>query len=198
MGDTAVKYRSLGKNRLLDVDRLQRTLNRSFEEILKDHPFLDTTKDLNGDLFKAHVDSILTFYRFKNAGVNNIKFEQAAQMASYDHKAVEVGTIKKFKKAWEKADDKDALLDKYVLDKMAGAAEKKTRTTSGDSLNRLLAVLNDYFEIREVNDPDWIRDQKQLLDRSIFQKAYGHLTWLKNKLRDSGRKSKRSRKRKRR
>ena len=192
MGDTAVKYRSLGKNRLLDVDRLQKTLNLSFEEILKNHPFMDTTQDLDGDLWKAHVDSIITFYRFKTKGVENVKFDQAAQMASYEHKAVEVGTITKFKKEWDKAKDKDGLLDKYVLDKMAGAAEKKTRTTSGESLNRLLAVLNSYFETRDINDAEWIEEQRELLDKTIFYKAYGHLTWLKKKLKKSPSKSKKN------
>jgi hypothetical protein len=193
----AVKYRSLGKNRLLDVDRLQKTLAKAFEEILADHPFLDTTKDLNGDLFKAHVDSIITFYRFKAEGFDNVKFDQASQMASYDHKAVEVKTIKKFKKEWDKAEDKDGLLDKYVLDKMAGAAEKKTRSTSGDSLNRLLAALNEYFETRDVSGLNWIGEQIQVLDQTIFQKAYGHLSWLKKKLRNPP-KSKKSSKRKKR
>jgi hypothetical protein len=197
MGDTAVKYRSLGKNRLLDVDRLQKTLNLSFEEILKKHPFIDTTQDLDGDLWKAHVDSIITFYRFKTEGVDNVKFDQASQMASYDHKAVEVKTAKKFKKEWDKAGDKDALLDKYVLDKMAGTAEKKTRATSGDSLNRLLAVVNSYFETRDINDAEWIEEQRELLDQAIFYKAYGHLAWLKKKLKKSPSKSKKSRKKKR-
>ena len=197
MGDTAIKYRSLGVHRLLEVDRLQKTLNKTFEDILSDHPFLDTTQDLDGDLFKAHVDSIITFYRFKTEGVENVKFDQASQMASYDHKAVEVKTIKRFKKEWDKAENKDALMDKYVLDKMTGAAEKKTRTTTGESLNRLLAVLNSFFETRDLNDPDWIREQIQVLDRTIFQKAHGHLAWLKKKLTPPRKRKKSSKKKKR-
>ena len=190
MGKTAVDYRSLGKNRLLDVDRLQKSLKKSFEEILAEHPFPDTTQDLDGSLFKTHVDAIITFYRFKDAGVDNIKFEQSALMAQYDHKAIEVGVIKKFKKAWDKANDKDALLDKYVQDKMAGVDEKKSRTTSGESLNRVLALLNNYFETRDLNDPDWINEQKEVLDLPLFHEVYGHLTWLKKKLRKSPSKGK--------
>lgn len=196
MGDMAVKYRSLGKNRLLDVDRLQKTLNRSFEEILKDHPFLDTTQDLNGDLFKAHVDSIISFYRFKAAKVDNIKFEQAAQMAQYEHKAVEVDTINKFKKKWDGEPDKDAFLERFVLDKMAIAVGKASKDVSGESLDRILVRVNEYFKERDINDSNWIRELKELLDSKIFYEAYGNLTRLKKKLEKSPRKNKKARNKK--
>lgn len=181
MGETAIKYRSLGVNRLLDVDRLQRTLGKSLDEILKEHSFLDTAQDFSGELFKARVDAIITYYRFINAGVDNIKMEQALQLAQYFHKAVEVKEVNRFKKKYDEAADKDVFLEKYVMDKMALTEDEKSITVSEKSLDKMLSELNDYFEKR-INDSEWLTDLKDLMDRNIFDKAYGHLTWLKKKL----------------
>jgi hypothetical protein len=181
MGNTAIKYRSLGVNRLLDVDRLERALEKSLDDILKTHAFPDTSEDFGGILFTAQIDAILSYYRFKNVAVDNITMEQALQLAQYFHKAVEVREVKRFKKGYDEAPDKDAFLNKYVMDKMAVTGDGEAKSVSGESLNKILAGLNDYFQER-VNDSEWLGNLKKLLDRSIFYESYGHLTWLKKKL----------------
>jgi hypothetical protein len=197
MGDTAIKYRSLGVNRLLEVDRLERDLGKSLDEILKEHSFLDTTQDFAGSLFTTHVDAILTYYRFIKAGVDNIRMEQALQLVQYSHKDIEVKEVNRCKKKYDEATDKNQFINKYVMDKMALTGDMVSKSVSEESLNKMLAELNDYFEKR-VNDSEWLKSQKELLDLNIFYKAYGHLTWLKKKLRahpPKGQKSTKNKKR---
>ena len=197
MGETAIKYRSLGVNRLLEVDRLERDLGKSLDEILKEHSFDDTTEDFGGSLFKTRIDAILTYYRFRKAGVDNIKMEQALQLAQYDHKDIEVKEVKRFKKKYDEAADKEVFINKYVMDKKALTGDGTIKSASEESLNKVLAELNNYFEKR-LNDSEWLKDQKELLDLNIFYKAYGHLAWLKKKLKDRSRKRQKSGKKKKR
>ena len=197
MGETAIKYRSLGVNRLLEADRLERDLGKSLDEILRDHSFFDTTQDSGGDLFKTHVDAIVSYYRFINAGVDKIKMEQVLQIVQYGHQAIEVKEVRRVKKRYDEAADKDAFLEKYVLDKMAFTGNETNKSVSEESLNKVLAELNDYFEKR-LNDSEWLKDQRELLDLNIFYRAYGHLTWLRKKLRAHPPKGQKSTKKKKR
>jgi len=197
MGETAIKFRSLGVNRLLEVDRLERDLGKPLDEILKEHSFLDTSEDLGGSLFKTQVDGILTYYRFIKAGVDNIKMEQALQLVQYSQKDIEVKEVKRCKKKYDEATDKNQFINKYVMDKMALTGDMVSKSVSQESLNKMLAELNDYFEKR-VNHSEWLKNQKELLDLNIFYRAYGHLTWLKKKLRARPPKGQKSTKKKKR
>jgi hypothetical protein len=182
MGDTAIKYRSLGVNRLLEVDRLERSLGKRLDEILREHSFLDTTQDFAGSLFKTRIDAILTYYRFIAEGIDNIKMEQVLQLVQYSHKDIEVKEVKRFKKKYDEATDKDTFINKYVMDKAALTGDGTIKSVSEESLNKMLADVNNYFE-RRVNDSEWLENLEEVLDLNIFHNAYGHLTWLKKKLR---------------
>ena len=197
MGDTAIKYRSLGVNRLLEVDRLERDLGKSLDEILREHSFLDTTQDFGGSLFKTQVNAIVSYYRYIKAGVDKIKMEQVLQIVQYGHQAIEVKEVRRVKKRYDEAADKDAFLEKYVMDKMAFTGDGTNKSVSEESLNKMLAELNDYFGKR-LNNSEWLKDQKELLDLKIFYRAYGHLTWLKKKLRAHPPKGQKSTKKKKR
>jgi hypothetical protein len=195
MGNTAIKYRSIGVNRLLEVDRLQRALGKSLDDLLKEHAFPDTNEDFGGELFKAHVDAIISYYRFIDAGVDLMTMGQALQMVQYDHKDFEVREVNRFKRKYDKATDKDAFLNKYVLNKMALTGNKMSKSMREESLNEILGELNDYFRKRS-NHSEWLGDLKELLDRSIFNEAYGHLTWLRKKLKTRPPKDQKSSKKK--
>jgi hypothetical protein len=196
MGDTAVKYRSLGVNRLLEVDRLERDLGRTLTEILREHSFLDTTEDFAGNLFKNRIDAILSYYRFIAEGIDNIKMEHALQLVQYSHKDIEVKEVKRFKKKYDEATDKDAFINKYLMDKAALTGDGTIKSVSEESLNKMLADVNNYFE-RRVNDSEWLENLEAVLDLNIFSKACSHLTWLKKKLRARPHKHRKSGKKKR-
>lgn len=198
MGKTAWKYRSLGVNRLLEVGRMEKILKKSLDKILEEHGFPDTSLDLGGDLFKVTADSIITLYRFKNEGVTNITLDQASQMVQFIHEDIPVKEIKRFKKKYDEAPEKDAFLDKYIMDKMYVEGTKLARTPSGDSLNRILATFNEFFEEKDIGDVAWIKEEREILDRQIFYDAYGHISWIKKKLIDPQKKPKKTSKRRKR
>ena len=197
MGETAIKYRSLGVNRLLEVDRLERGLGKPLDEILREHSFLDTTEDLAGSQFKTRIDAILSYYRFIAQGIDNIKMEHALQLVQYSHKDIEVKEVKRFKKKYDEATDKEAFINKYVMDKAALTGDGTIKSVSEESLNKMLADVNNYFE-RRVNDSEWLENLEEVLDLNIFHKAYGHLGWLRKKLRARPHKRQKSGKKRRR
>lgn len=184
MGETAINYRSLGVNRLLEVERLERDLGKSFDEILKEHLFLDTTKDFDGSQFKTHVDAIISYYRLKKKGIDQVKWEQVLQTVQYNHRDIEVREVNRIKKGYDKAPDKNEFLDQYVQEKMTISEPKASRSVSEKSLNLMLAMINEYFEQKGRTNFEWIKEQKKLLgDSSLLDTAYKNLAWLKKKLR---------------
>jgi hypothetical protein len=182
MGKTAETFRSLGISRLLEVDRLQRDLNKSLEDILKEHSFLDTADDLAGSLFKIKVDSIISYYRFVKAGVDTITLPHVHQLVQFTHEDIPVKEVDRFKRIYDKAPDKDALLTQYVLDKGVITSQEPSTSAVGNSLNSMLADINIYFENKGTNNSDWVNQQQELLDRNILKTAYDNLKWLIKKL----------------
>ena len=84
------------------------------------------------------------------------------------------------------------------MDKMYIEGTKATRTPTEDSLNKLLAELNEFFGKRDRSDAEWIKEEMEFLDRNIFHVAYGNLVWLKKKLKESPQTTKKSSKKKKR
>lgn len=177
MGEDALKYGALDKNRLLDFERIRRQLNEnsgtyeSLDDLIKKHPFLDTAQDKGGELFKGHVDSIITYYRCKKAGIKTT-FDQASLMASYEKKAVEVRKIEALKKQLDQAQDKRTFLQDYIMNKMASPSPKEGITISGESLNKILADFVTFCETKDGENPEWIREQRETLAQDIFTKAH--------------------------
>lgn len=181
MGEDALKYGALGKNRLLEFERIRKQLNEnsetyeSLDDLIRKHPFLDITQDKDGELFKGHVDSIITYYRCKKGGINEITFDQASLMASYEKKAVEVRKIDALKKQLDQAQDKGTFLRDYIMNKMASPSPREGITVSGESLNKILADLVTFCETKDGENPDWIREQRETLAQDIFTKAHLHM-----------------------
>jgi hypothetical protein len=181
MGDFAERYSSLGKNRLLEFDRLRKLTQKTFAQIIREHPFPDTAQDIEGKLTTEHIDSIVTYYRLKDAGVD-VDFDQASLMAAYNHSSVEVRTVKKIKERLDKERNKKAALEKFLMNKMAFPGEKQLISGSRISLNKILADLVSYCEKADLDNKDWVKDQKELIRPEIFTQAFIFLGVLKNKL----------------
>ena len=188
MGEVALKYASLGKNRLLEFERVRREfsktsgMNKSLDDLLRDHPFLDTTEDNNGELFKRHVDAIITYYRFMEIGIDLMKFEQASYAASLEKKALEVKRINQIKREFEEAKNKVEFLDDYFKNKMAPPVRKEGAIDSRESLNKILADLVRYCQTSDIESPGWIRMQKRILSKEIFIEAYNYMLLMGAKL----------------
>lgn len=188
MGDTALKYASLGKNRLLEFERARKEFSKesgadkTLDDLSKEHPFLDTAEDNNGELFKRHVDAIISYYRVMEAGIDSIKFEQAYYAASLEKKAIEVKRIKQLKKNLDNAKDKGKFLDDFFKNKMVSPVPRESATGSRKSLNKILADFVLYCDTSDINSQDWIRMQKNILSEEIFLEAYNYMVKMKDNL----------------
>lgn len=159
---------------MLEFDRLRKSSEKSFEEILKEYPFPDTSQDMGGMLSSEHIDAIITQERFKKAEVDTITFEDSKLLSCYNHRALEVNVVKKLKGQLEQADDKREFLDKFLMDKMTFEQES-TVSVSKESLNKLLARLDYYCVKIDLNDSDWLAQQRGVIAEDILIRVYEFL-----------------------
>jgi len=201
MGDFAKKYASMGKKRLLTLDKLRKdenkdTFNALFEDYpipeeveesfqpdaqVRHNPFPDTTEDFEGDLLKEHVDALITLQRLKNAGINFATFDQAYLIAAYKRDAVPIKIAKKIA-AWLNEKGTTARTQKkwfniLVLNKMVfpDQARQSHQNSTRDSLNYTLANFVDYCKDCNFDDQGWITHQKELLDEAIVRQSIEYL-----------------------
>jgi len=200
MGDPALEFSPLGKNRLLDFERARKEFSKesgadkTLDDLLKEHPFPDIAKDMEGDLFKQHVNAIITYYRFRQQGIDFITFDQASYAASLYKGPVPVNKIVTLKKELDKIDkmeDKKTFLADYFSNKLVLPTSGDRMGSSPKSLNNLLADLIKYCETVDINSSTWVEMQKEIIDKSIFEKAFNYLSHLRATLGIAGKPHKR-------
>ena len=185
MGDFARVYASLGKNRLLDFDRLKKELDKSYHAILSVHPFEDTTADFDGVLFKEHVDSIITYHRLLTAEVDIIDFEQAALIAAFLHCPIKVKDAKDVKEwldKFEETDDKKKAFDFYVFNKGSFLDSDPNGPRKSVSLTQYIADWVAFSEKADIDNDQWIQEQKEKISDTELVKAYQFISRLAEKL----------------
>ncbi len=151
MGEFAMRYASIGKNRLLELDRMKNAVRASsLNDIIARHPFPDTTEDMKEVLWKEHIDAVVTYHRLKDAGVGFAEFDQAALLACYNRHALEVKNVEKinnFLDRFPDEDKKELAFDILVMDKMNFPRDGSQQiTVSRESVNKILADLVAHFE----------------------------------------------------
>ena len=205
MGDLARKYASMGKKRLLILDKLRKNENKEkFTELfddypipeevedslqddeeIKQNPFPDSTEDFEGDLLKEHVDALITFHRLKDAGIDYATFDHAYLVAAYKSDAI---TIKRAKKIadWlsEKGDTRQRKkwFDILVMNKMVNPERRSHRPPPRESLNYLLANFVDYCKGCDFTDQAWLSRQKELVDGDIIRQSNIYFNIVARKL----------------
>lgn len=225
MGNFARKYASMGKKRLLTLDHFRNAKGmQSCEEIFNDYSlpneiseitvsdkeleknkFPDSTEDLGGNLLKEHVDGILTHDKLKEAGINFVSFDQACLLAAYNKAAVTEKDLKKIKVELEKKrkiSDKKKWFDIFLMDKMHFPGEHQHSNLPRESINKLLTDFVSYCQAADLDNENWIRNQREILHNVIliqanqFIKKLGRKFKIKfsatQRLRKSGNNKKRS------
>jgi hypothetical protein len=191
LGDFAKRFAAMGKQRLLDLDRLRKQLNKeSCDELFGEHkipeevtesmpsnddlkkdPFPDISDDLEGDLLRQHVDAVITKNRFKTEKVDSVTFDQAFLLAAYNEGPVPIKDVKKiinFLNTRKNKQTKKRLLNLLVMDKGKIPSDRSSSPKSGMSLNQLLINFVDYCRDKNFSDGDWIASQKKLLEEDLF------------------------------
>ena len=181
MGDFARVYSALGKNRLIEFDRLRKDLKQDYHLILAAHPFEDTTADFDGVLFKEHVDSIITYHRLKNAGVEFIEFDQAALIAGFLRGPITVQGSKKVKEfldTFDNVDEQKHQFENYVINKGAFPENGPVPSRKSISLTQYIADLVVYSEETNIDDSQWIENHKEKIASNEIVKVYQFISRL--------------------
>jgi hypothetical protein len=187
MGNLARKFASMGKKRLLILDKLTKNENKdNFKELFDDNPipknvedslpddkeieedpFPDSTEDFKGDLLKEHVDALITFHRLKDVGIEFVEFVHAYLIAAYKNDAI---TIKKAKKVADWVSTKRGTRQQkkwfniLVMNKMVSPDRRSHRPPHRESLNSLLVNFIDYCKGCDFTDQAWLSRQRELID----------------------------------
>lgn len=170
MGEFATKYSSLGKNRLLQVNRLQD--KEQYKEIIDEHPYPDITRDRKGLIFSEHTDAVATLYNLKQGGVDFATFDQAYLLSCCNKHWIEQKTVKKIKDwldTFPTAEDREDAFENYVLNRMVFPSDREYQVVGNlQSLNTILANLISYYNtyIQQGQD-DWTKD----VNKDTFERA---------------------------
>jgi len=183
MGDFARDRASLGKNRLLDFDRLDKEPSQSYEDLIRAHPFEDTTEDLDGSLFREHIDSIITYYRLKDADIEFVEFDQAALIASFLRRPFEVNRAKKVKDWLGDQQNPQEAFEDFLLNRLIipYGDDSPPLSQKALSLNKVLAGVVGYQERSQIDDDEWVKSQKEMVSEDIILEAHQFIVDLAEK-----------------
>ena len=187
MGEFARRYAALGKNRLLEFARIKTKLETDEGDLLTEHPFQDITEDIDGVLFSEHVDSIITFYRMIEAGIDFITFAQASLIAALLHGSLTVKMaegIKIWLDKFESPEKKQEAFGHFLLNKLAFPYESKEEgpiNENNASLNRVMGKILDFCERVDIEDEAWVLSYKDRVDKNMLFKIHGAIVNLAEK-----------------
>jgi hypothetical protein len=182
MGAFARNYASLGKNRLLELERTRKELGKSFNDLFTQFPFRDTTADHDGDLFKEHVDGIVTYHRLQKAGVGCVDFDQAALIGAQLNGAITVKMATEISKWLADKRNKSQALDDLILNKLSYPDREIARSANGPSIRKYLADLINYSESLDYENDQWASALRDQVDDTDLKKAYDFIVTLAGKL----------------
>jgi hypothetical protein len=177
MGDVATKYSSLGKDRLLQADRLLKS--EKYKEITIQHPPPDITEDRDGKGFQEHIDTAVTLHNLKHAGIDFVEFDQAFLLACYNKKWIEqktATTIKKWLDRFPTLEVKKEAFDDYVMNIKKFPSDREYQVVGNlTSLNKILADLNSFYHTYiEPGQEEW----KTSIDVNIFNESKNIMSTL--------------------
>lgn len=182
MGAFARNFASLGKNRLLELERTRKELGASFYSLLSQFPFEDTTQDQDGAFFKEHADGVITYHRMRNAGVDSVEFDQAALIGAQLNGAVTKKMANQISQWLSDKEDKTKALDDLILNKLAYPNSGGDRQSSRPSVRMHLADLVNYSESLDYGNNDWITAIRDQIIEEDLAKAYNFLVLLADNL----------------
>lgn len=177
MGDFATKYSSLGKNRLLQVDRLQE--KDQYKEIIAQHPYPDITHDREGSVFNEHTDAMVTLYNLKQEGIDFADFDQAYLLSCYNKHWIEQNTVKKIKQwldTFPTLEGKKNAFEDYILNKIMFSSDREYQVLGNlQSLNTILSNLIKYYEAYiQQGQTEW----KTSVNKNTFELARNVMSTL--------------------
>ena len=204
MGEFAKRYASMGKKRLLMLDKLRKVEERkTYEDLFNDNPipeevedslrpyeevkknpFPDSTEDLEGNLLKEHVDGMVTHNRLTTAGIDFVSFDHAYLIAAYKKDAITIKRAKEISGWLQTKGNKrqqKKWFDDLVLNKMSPPGNETKKIQPRESLNHLLANLLAFRDRTDLNDEAWLTIQRPLIDEDLLSQSSLYLKTVARK-----------------
>lgn len=206
MGNFSRKYSPLGKKRILQLEHIRKVENfKSCEEILAQcppdveiklnaipdsivekmdvQPFPDISYDIEGDLVKHYVDSVITAQRLKKQGINFADFEDAKIIAYYQGQAIPVLEAAQLKEWLEEypQEERQEQFENYLMDRMRFPSQ------SGSSgyqwtLDKVVSDFLKFCKENEIDNDDWLEGQRDTIDSDSLIEAFNYLILIVDKL----------------
>jgi hypothetical protein len=189
MGDFAVKLSALGKNRLLEFDRLRekpkgkekkekleeiRKMNMGeYDRILTENSLPWTTQFQEEEVHRIHIDAVITYKRLLEAGIVEAEFEQAVLIAAYRRSPLEKKLAEVIKKKMEGVPNRTELFEQYVMN-MGIFPNDPGKNTRGESLRGILSRLLKYAS-NASNEPSLADSFAMQDDRDMIRRAREYL-----------------------
>jgi hypothetical protein len=178
----ALQYGSIGKNRLLELDRARKGVGEeAFKALIEGFPPPDIGSDPEGIDLKTWGDSCITHLRLTMEEIN-ISFDQARSLVLSQETALTVREVKELGGWLKTQEDQAAAIGSYLLDKNV-IPKEITRAPSSDSMTGILTRIIDVCKDIHFDDLDVEGLKGQLgLDPDIFHEAYELLEKIDEKL----------------
>lgn len=179
----AKSYASIGKNRLLELIRLEET-GYSFEDIKNEYDLPDTAERQDITFFKERIDGIITHKRLIHNEVE-IDYNDSHLLASIIHRPIQVKeahNIKNWLEDFNENEKQDAL-DHLLLNKFTYPYHKKEaqRESAPRSFNSIFEEFTtNYNQVFERSkDTEELKDK---IDPYLLKEAYKSLKNISEKL----------------
>ena len=193
--DYAQKYPSLGKNRILELERARKNADKkdidefikdpSFSSIFSDTESTDTTKDFDQKLNKIRLDAVVTLERLKNNNIDWVSNSQALYIAARLGRSINLNETDKIKSNLSNHNneqDKINSFNNYLLNKLVFPYDDEVKK-SQESLMSLLTKFDKYFRENDIDD-NWIKRNKAKIDMNLIQDVFNNLNDVIKQLSD--------------
>lgn len=208
MGNFSRKYAPIGKTRLLQLEHIRKAEKMDsceallrecqvYDEITEDvlpdevvermdvEPFPDISYDLDTEQIKHYVNSIITYKRLRKLGLNFVDFEHAQIISEDYQQAIPMREATVLQKHLEEYTTRKKRLDIFnsiLMDGSKIVSSKGGKKESGYSLNKHVSDLITFCRDGQLDNDEWIEEQKRLIEKEAVLQALNYLNLISQKM----------------
>ncbi|MGA1868836.1 MAG: hypothetical protein ACMUJM_09840 [bacterium] len=183
MGDIAVKYAGMGKNRLLEINRVQKETDIPIEVLIQKMDMHTTIED-DERSFNMCIDALITQHRFSKKDMNFVSFDDAKKIVIKNRKVLNVNQAEEVRKLLDPFQNKEEKFKEILendIDQIIGP--KGSSNHIGSEKNDLvLSKFLIYLKEIDVDNQDMIDEIKNSQTYGIIIQIRDYLTKLVEKV----------------
>ena len=177
MGEISIKFAGMGKNRLLEINRVQRETEIPFEVLIQKMD-QNTTIENDERSFNMCIDALITQHRFEKKDMNFVTFEDAKKIVIKNRKVLNVNQTEEVRKLLDPFQNKENKFKEILendIDQITGI--KNPATQIGPENNDLvLSKFLIYLKEIDVDNQEMIKEIKNSQTYGIMIQIKDYLT----------------------